>query len=113
MNTTIQNNGLPKLPQAPAGQGNAPAQQGNAAVGGSDGTGGAARTDDRVKLTDSARALQEAARTGDAAAIDSQKVEKIRQALADGSYQVNPARIADGMLALDAQLGGAKGTDKA
>jgi negative regulator of flagellin synthesis FlgM len=40
------------------------------------------------------------------AAVDARRVEKIRQAIADGSYQVNPAAIADKMIALDAQIAG-------
>jgi negative regulator of flagellin synthesis FlgM len=111
MNTTIFNNGLPKLTQVSGGQGNSPAQ-GNAASG-SDTAGGVAKPADSVRLTDSARALQDVARTSDASAIDTHRVEKIRQALANGSYQVNPARIADGMLALDAQISGASTVDKA
>lgn len=111
MNTTITNNGLPKLPQPAAGQGSG-ASQGTAAAGG-DAVGSAAKSDDRVRLTDSARALQDAARTGDAAAIDSKRVETIRAALADGSYRIDPAGIADRMLALDAQIGGTTATGKA
>jgi negative regulator of flagellin synthesis FlgM len=42
--------------------------------------------------------------------VDQKRVEQIRQALADGSYSINPARIAEQLLALDQQLGG---TDKA
>lgn len=110
MNTTIFNNGLPKLPQTAASQGSSPAQ-GNVAA--SDTAGGAAKPADSVRLTDSARALQDAARTSDTAAIDTHRVEKIRQALANGSYQVNPARIADGMLALDSQIAGTQSVDKA
>jgi len=37
-------------------------------------------------------------------------VERVRQALANGSYQINPGRIADNMLSLERQIGG---TDKA
>ena len=54
-----------------------------------------------------------AARTGDAAAIDSKRVETIRATLADGSYRIDPAGIADRMLALDAQIGGTTATGKA
>jgi negative regulator of flagellin synthesis FlgM len=63
-------------------------------------------TDDSVRLTDSARALQDAAKVDGNAAIDTKRVEQIRKAIADGSYQVNPAAIADKMIALDAQIAG-------
>jgi negative regulator of flagellin synthesis FlgM len=106
MNTTISNNGLPKLPQATSQPGNGPATESPAAAS----TGAAAtRGDDQLKLTDSAKALQQAART-DAAAVDPQRVERVRQALADGSYKVDAGRVADRMIAMERQLGG---TDKA
>jgi negative regulator of flagellin synthesis FlgM len=63
---------------------------------------------DKVNLTDSARALQEASRAGDSSPIDTAKVERVRQALAAGTYQVNPERIADRMLSLDSQIAGTK-----
>ena len=104
MNTTISNNGLPLLPQAPGNQANGPASgTGNAA---SDAPASVQPKDDSVRLTDSARALQDAAKVDGQSAIDAKRVEKIRQAIADGSYQVNPAAIADKMIALDAQIGG-------
>lgn len=103
MNTTISNNGLPLLPQASGSQANAPAGSGNAS---GDAPAAVPGSDDRLRLTDSARALQDAARVDDQAAIDTKRVEKIRQAIADGSYQINPAAIADKMLALDAQIAG-------
>ncbi|GAB3789459.1 flagellar biosynthesis anti-sigma factor FlgM [Dyella agri] len=103
MNTTISNNGLPKLPQATGHAGSSPATESPA---GAANTGAAAtRGDDQLKLTDSARALQQAART-DTAAVDPQRVERVRQALADGSYKVDAGRIADRMITMDRQLGG-------
>ncbi|MEW5833455.1 MAG: flagellar biosynthesis anti-sigma factor FlgM [Pseudomonadota bacterium] len=107
MNTTISNNGLPKLPQANVSQGSS-AQAGAAAAGQTDATGGAAGGVDKVNLTDSARALQQASRSGDASPIDTAKVERIRQALASGTYQVKPERIADGMLSMEQQMAGTK-----
>lgn len=107
MNTTISNNGLPKLPQANSSQGSAPSQASSSAAG-TDATGGTPGASDQVKLTDSARALQEAARAGDGSPVDTAKVEKIRQSLAAGTYQVNPQRIADGLLSLDHQIAGGK-----
>lgn len=106
MNTTISNNGLPKLPQASNSKGSASSQAPAGAAGTEAGTSAGAA--DKVNLTDSARALQEASRTGDSSPIDTAKVERVRQALASGTYQVNPERIADGMLSLDRQIAGAK-----
>lgn len=106
MNTTISNNGLPLLPQAPGNQANSPASSGGNAA--ADATAGSVGSDDRVRLTDSARALQEAAKVDHQAAIDTKRVEQIRKSIADGTYQVNPAAIADKMIALDAQIAGTK-----
>lgn len=105
MNTTISNNGLPLLPQAPGNQANSPAT--GTANAPSDAPASVSGKDDSVRLTDSARALQDAAKVDGQAAVDTKRVEKIRQSIADGSYQVNPAAIADKMIALDAQMAGA------
>jgi negative regulator of flagellin synthesis FlgM len=82
MNTTISNNGLPKFPQASNGPGNGSATTAAASPGT---TAAAPKSDDQLKLTDSALALQ----------------------LADGSYKVDAGNIADRMLAFERQLGGA------
>lgn len=103
MNTTISNNGLPKFPQATGSSGNGAASTATASAAS---TSVAPKTDDQLKLTDSARALQEAARSSDTTMIDSQKVERVRQSLADGSYKINPGNIADRMLAMEQQIGG-------
>jgi negative regulator of flagellin synthesis FlgM len=105
MNTTISNNGLPKLPQAPTGQGSS-ATQGSSGTTASDAASSSTGTSDRVQLTDSARALQEAARTNDGATMDTKKVDQIRQALANGTYKVDAGRIADRMMSLENQLNG-------
>ncbi|WP_243039271.1 flagellar biosynthesis anti-sigma factor FlgM [Dyella sedimenti] len=103
MTTTISNNGLPKLPQPPSGQGSG-AAQGTGGASSSEAAGGSAGADDRVQLTDSARALQEASRTASGSAIDTKKVEQVRQSLASGNYTIDPGRIADRMLSLERQL---------
>ncbi|MEW9572841.1 flagellar biosynthesis anti-sigma factor FlgM [Rhodanobacter sp. Si-c] len=103
MNTTISKNGLPILPQATSQQGSGAATESSATVA-SAGTS-TAQSDDQLKLTDSAKALQQAARTN-TAAVDPQRVERVRQSLADGSYKVDAGRIADRMIAMEQQLGG-------
>ncbi len=102
MNTTISNNGLPLLPKAPNGQGNAASSA--TGTNGGEAVGNTAGGDDRVQLTDSARALQEAARTDSGATVDTKKVEQVRQALANGTYKIDPSRIADRMLAMENKL---------
>lgn len=105
MNTTITNSGLPKL-QQPSSKAGSKAD-GNASASTTAPPGAvAASGGDQLKLTDSARALQEAARQNDASPIDAARVERVRHALADGSYKIDAGRIADRMLAMDKQLGG-------
>lgn len=103
MNTTISNNGLPKFTPATSSSASGAATTGGASVASA---AAAPRTDDQLKLTDSALALQQAALPDHAAAIDPKRVEQVRKALADGSYKIDASRIADRMLALEQQLGG-------
>ncbi|WP_426700507.1 flagellar biosynthesis anti-sigma factor FlgM [Rhodanobacter sp. Col0626] len=103
MNTTISNNGLPKFTQATGSSGNGSTATATAPAGSA---AAAPKTDDQLKLTDSALALQQAARPDDTATIDPKRVEQVRQALADGSYKIDAGRIADRMLSLEQQLGG-------
>jgi negative regulator of flagellin synthesis FlgM len=105
--TTISNNSLPKLGQANAGKAKASTAP---SAGGTDAPGASAATGpaDQLKLTDSARAIQNAARSGDSAPVDGAKVARIREALASGSYQANPQKIADSMLSMEHQIAGTK-----
>lgn len=103
MNTTIPNNGLPKFTQTTASSGNGSA---TTTAGTADPAAATGKSDDQLKLTDSALALREAARADESASVDMQRVEQIRNALADGSYKIDAGRIADRMIAMDQQLGG-------
>jgi negative regulator of flagellin synthesis FlgM len=105
MNTTISNNGLPKLPQPATGQASG-STQGASSTTASEATGSSTGANDRVQLTDSARALQEASRTNSGATMDTKKVEQIRQQLASGTYKVDAGKIADRMMSLENQLNG-------
>ncbi len=44
----------------------------------------------------------------DTPVVDTQRVEQARQAIQDGTYNVNPARIAEKMMALENLLSGKK-----
>lgn len=64
------------------------------------------QTPDQVTLTESAQRLLEASRSaGDAGAVDQARVAAIRQSLADGSYVIDPERIAAGLLRMERELG--------
>ncbi len=62
-------------------------------------------SDDSVKITDSAKALDAASR-GDG--IDTKRVEEIRSRVADGTYKPDAQAIASKFLAMEGQMGGAK-----
>ncbi len=62
----------------------------------------ATRPADQLDLTDRARSLKALeARIRSAPDVDNQRITELKQALKDGTYEINPARIADKLLALD------------
>lgn len=63
---------------------------------------------DSLRLTGEAAGLQAIERElgGQPAAIDGAKVDRIRAALAEGSYRVDPQEVALRMLALERELAG-------
>lgn len=62
---------------------------------------------DRVDLTDTSARLQAIERSlADVPVVDEQRVDAIRQSIADGSYEVSPERVADGLLQMEKDLGG-------
>jgi len=64
------------------------------------------RASDSLHLTGEAAGLQVLQRDLAAApAIDLTRVEAVREALANGHYKINPDKIAERMLELDALLG--------
>ncbi|MCW8808181.1 MAG: flagellar biosynthesis anti-sigma factor FlgM [Rhodanobacter sp.] len=104
MNSTISNNGMPKFtPTKGSGTAKGTATAASTAAGSGS---PASKAGDQLKLTDSARALQHATQASDASPIDPQRVESVRQSLADGSYKINPGHIADRLIAMDHQIGG-------
>jgi len=68
----------------------------------------AAPEGDSLRLTGEASGLQTLARELGAApaGIDMAKVNAVRAAIADGSYQIDSAKIADRMLGLERDLAG-------
>ncbi|MFA5679688.1 MAG: flagellar biosynthesis anti-sigma factor FlgM [Pseudomonas sp.] len=61
-----------------------------------------ATTDSQVKLSNQAQQLQAIEeRLRDLPEVDSARVEQIKQAIADGSYQPDSGRIADKLIALE------------
>lgn len=71
----------------------------------------AGTADDQVSLTPTALLLQGAERRlADQPVVDQQRVEAIRQAIAEGRYQVNPERVAAKLMGweqdMDGKIGG-------
>jgi negative regulator of flagellin synthesis FlgM len=61
---------------------------------------------DTVSLTASARGMQHLEQTlAGTPAVDHNRVDAIRQALADGSYKVDSGRVADRLMQADQALG--------
>lgn len=58
---------------------------------------------DTVRLSDAVQALQQASsrQSDDTSDFNAERVTEIKAAIADGSYSVNPERIADKMLQFD------------
>ena len=65
-----------------------------------------ARSDDTVRISDTAQALQRSVGENSGNAdVDSDRVAQIKAAIEDGSYKIDNERIADRMLQLDSLLG--------
>lgn len=95
MNTTISNHGLSHLPTPSGPSGASVANDSPAAAP------LAPSSDDRLNLTSSAQALQSApAEATPPAPVDVRKVNDLRAAIANGTYQVDAQRIAGKLLAI-------------
>lgn len=59
---------------------------------------------DSVSLTDTAARLQKLETTiAELPVVDSQRVEELRSAIANGEYEANPARIAEKLINFEAE----------
>jgi negative regulator of flagellin synthesis FlgM len=100
MNTTISSNSLSALPQTKTNPGTSGSQDTSVSSNGSP----SRPADDSVQLTDSAIALQQASGANAQSPVNTARVEQLRNAIANGSYSINPSQIADRMTALESQI---------
>ena len=87
----------------------APVEQVRATAPLSTATGAPQPGADSVNITDSARQLSALAQAVNATpAMDTQRVAQLQQAISNGQYTIDPARIADRLLQMEQDLGAAR-----
>jgi len=102
----IENNRIASLVTQTSGQGAPVEKQGhghtNSPSGDSAATPGGS---DRISLTGEARQLQELeTQLASQPVVDSQRVEAVRSAVENGTFTINPERIAEKMMSLEEAL---------
>ena len=102
----IENNRIASLVTPASGQGAPVENQGKGNTNSSSAeSGNTSGSPDRVSLTGEARRLQELeTRLASKPVVDSQRVAAVRSAVEDGTFTVNPERIADKMMSLEQAL---------
>ncbi len=79
-----------------------PAKDGDKAVATNKAESAAVASNDQVELTSAAKKLDEVvAGLASEPVVDRQKVEAVKQALADGKYQIDSANIAQKLIEID------------
>lgn len=63
---------------------------------------------DSVSLTQSAQQLTNVQRKGSEAPVNQEKVERLKKAIADGEYKINPEVLAKKIAVLESQILGVK-----
>jgi len=98
-------NRQPPKGAAGAGKSQATAPNAGKSQAGAAGKGGASGAD-QLKLSDQAAQLQALeAEIANLPVIDTQRVQDVQRTLATGSYEIQPAQVADKVLTFEAGLG--------
>ena len=104
----INNTNKPQLDAVKLAQ-----QQAQSATSGGANTAGAAQSaapakQDSVSLTQSAQQLASVQKKGGEAPVNQEKVERLKKAINDGEYRVNPEVLANKIAVLESQILGVK-----
>ncbi|MEM0911258.1 MAG: flagellar biosynthesis anti-sigma factor FlgM [Pseudomonadota bacterium] len=85
--------------------------QNQASTGGvaSKGSTGAGSTADSVSLTQSAQQLSSLQKKASEAPVNQEKVDKLKKAIAEGEYKVNPESLAKKIAVIESQILGIRG----
>ena len=104
----IDNNRVATLVTSGSGQGTpVENQNGGKSDATSGGTNTGSSTTDSVNLTGEARQLQALeARIASEPVVDTQRVQAVRTAVENGTFTINPERIADKMISLEQAITG-------
>ena len=102
----IENNRIASLVTQTSGQGAPVEKQGHSGTNAPSGESAPSpNATDRISLTGEARQLQELeAQLASQPVVDSQRVEAVRSAVENGTFTINPERIAEKMMSLEEAL---------
>lgn len=102
----IDNNRIASLATPTSGQGAPVENQRNGSNGAApEATGKSGSSSDRISLTGEALRLRELeTQLASQPAVDSQRVEAVRSAVENGTFTVNPERIAEKLISLEQAL---------
>ena len=104
----INNTNKAQLDPAKLAQQQTPAQTSSDAKASAPAQNAAPAKQDSVSLTQSAQQLANVQKKGGEAPVNSEKVEKLKKAISDGEYRVNPEVLANKIAVLESQILGVK-----
>ncbi|MFC3121875.1 flagellar biosynthesis anti-sigma factor FlgM [Agaribacter flavus] len=103
----INNTAKPQLEAQKLAQQQAQGQTSSASVANTNQAASAPKQDS-VSLTQSAQQLTSVQKKGSEAPVNQEKVERLKKAISDGEYRVNPEALAKKIAVLEAQILGVK-----
>lgn len=104
----VNNANKPQLDAAKVAQQQVPNQSGGSSSQVASQSSAASAKQDSVSLTQSAQQLSNVQKKGSEAPINQEKVDRLKKAISEGEYKVNPEMLAKKMAVLESQLLGVK-----